>query len=354
MKATGYPDVDPWVVDWFEQNGAMMDLPRDGYSPEYLAAARPSTTVFPITVEIAKVTEDVVAGVPVWIYEHEGTPTGVIVYAHGGGFTTGSPGLMDPIARELAASSGAAIVSVEYRLAPENPFPAGLDDFEAVTRWVVDHAAERFGVESGQVAIAGESAGGNLSAALALKLRDTDGPTLAAQVLLYPALCGTTPRVHQPDVSRLGRGLRGRRSVVARAVRECGRAVMTAIDAQPGVLHVPAREIPVPTSVSEEAQRVLAMGPLAAAPAWPPLDDTAAWESMVAEADAQSAGIVGLLQRALIGDGSVPVPDVVDLDVDGVTVYSSTPADVAVDDTRIVLNIHGGAFVLAGERSAAR
>ena len=190
MKATGYPDVDPWVVDWFEQNGEMMDFPRDGYSVEYLAAARPSTTVFPITVEMAKVTEDVVAGVPVWIYEHEGTPTGVIVYAHGGGFTTGSPGLMDPIARELAASSGAAVVSVEYRLAPENPFPAGLDDFEAVARWVVDHAVKRFGVESGRVAIAGESAGGNLSAALALKLRDTDGPTLAAQVLLYPAVAG--------------------------------------------------------------------------------------------------------------------------------------------------------------------
>ena len=123
---------------------------------------------------------------------------------------------------------------------------------------------------------------------------------------------------------------------------------MTALDAPPGVLHVPAREIPIPTSVSEDAQRVLAMGPLAAPPVWPPLDDIAAWEAMVAEADAQSAGIVGLLQRALVGDGSEPVPEIVDLDVDGVTVYSSTPADVADDDTRIVLDIHGGAFVFGG------
>ncbi len=188
MKASGYPDVDPWVVDWFEQNGEMMDPPAGGYTPEYLAAARPSTTVFPITVEIAKLTEDVIAGVPVWIYEHDQAPTGVIVYAHGGAYNTGSPGLMDPIARELAACSGAAVVSVAYRLAPEDPYPAGLDDVEAVTRWVVDHADDRFGVSADRVALAGESAGGNLSAALALRLRDRGGPKLAAQVLLYPAV----------------------------------------------------------------------------------------------------------------------------------------------------------------------
>ena len=190
MEVSQYPDIDPWVVDWFDQNGAMMETPPGGRSPEYLAAARPKTTVFPITVEIAKVTEDVIAGVPVWIYEHEDTPTGVIVYAHGGGFVTGSPGLMDPIARELAACSGAAVVSVDYRLAPENPYPAGLDDFEAVTRWVVEHAEQRFGVSESRVALAGESAGGNLSAALSLKLRDRSGPDLAAQVLLYPGLAG--------------------------------------------------------------------------------------------------------------------------------------------------------------------
>ncbi len=188
MKANRYPDVDPWVVEWFEQNGEMMDLPAGGYTPEFLAAARTSTPVFPVTVEIARVTEDVIAGVPVWIYEHDRTPSGVVVYAHGGAFTTGSPALMDPIARGIAGTSGAAVVSVDYRLAPEHPYPAGLDDFEAVTRWVAAHAEQRFGVAGTRVALAGESAGGNLSAALALRLRDVDGPTMAAQLLLYPAV----------------------------------------------------------------------------------------------------------------------------------------------------------------------
>ena len=79
------------------------------------------------------------------------------------------------------------MVSVEYRLAPEDPFPAGLDDSDAVTRWVVDHA-DRWDVAPSQVAVAGESAGGNLSAALTLRFRDQGGPSLAGQVLLYPGV----------------------------------------------------------------------------------------------------------------------------------------------------------------------
>jgi len=188
MKADGYPDVDPWVVDWFDQLGEMMDPPAEGYTAEYLAAARPSEPVFPVTVEIAQVTRDTVAGVPAWIYEHDQPATGVVVYAHGGGMITGSPALMDPIAREIAAASGATVISIDWRLAPEHPFPAGLDDFVAVTDWVIAHARERFGVAPTQVAVAGESGGGNLSAALALRFRDEGSPPLAGQVLLYPVV----------------------------------------------------------------------------------------------------------------------------------------------------------------------
>jgi acetyl esterase len=174
MKAAGYPDIDPWVVDWFEANGAMMD-PPEAHTPDVLAMMRP-TAPEPPTI-----------AVPVWIYEPHDEPTGIVVYFHGGGFVGGSRFLMHNVAEGLFRASGAVVVSVEYRLAPEDPFPAGLDDAEAVTRWAVDHA-DRWEVAPSRVAVSGESAGGNLSAAVTLRLRDHGGPTLAAQVLLYPAV----------------------------------------------------------------------------------------------------------------------------------------------------------------------
>ena len=90
---------------------------------------------------------------------------------------------------KLAHSSGAIVVSVGYRLAPENPFPAGLDDCEAVTRWAIAGAG-RFKVPPSAVAVAGESAGGNMAAAVSLRMRDADGPQPIGQALIYPALGG--------------------------------------------------------------------------------------------------------------------------------------------------------------------
>jgi acetyl esterase len=181
--------LDPWVADWLEANAAMMEQPEE-YTPEYLAMARPDGSRFP-TYELAKVTDEVIGGVPVRIYEHDETPNGLIVYFHGGGFCTGSIGLMENIATGLAHHAGAAVVSVGYRLTPEHPYPAGLDDCEAVTRWAVANAS-RFGVSEDAVAVAGESAGGNLSAAVSLRLRDSGGPALAGQVLIYPAVASPT------------------------------------------------------------------------------------------------------------------------------------------------------------------
>ena len=158
----------------------------DDLTPENLALAR-GPVGFPVTREIASVTDDVVDGIPVRVYQGEQPPTGVIVYFHGGGFCIGSIGLMDNVARELTHCSDAVVVSVEYRLAPENPYPAGLDDCEAITRWAFANAAS-FGVTRQQVAVAGESAGGNLSAALALRLHNDTDHQLAAQVLMYPGL----------------------------------------------------------------------------------------------------------------------------------------------------------------------
>jgi acetyl esterase len=179
--------LDPWVVEWFAAN-PLYARPLPDLSPELLELARSPVGGPPIR-EIAKVTDDVVAGVPIRIYEHDHAPTGIVVYFHGGGFCIGSIGLMDNVARELAYCSGAAVVSVGYRLAPEHPYPAGLDDCVAVTHWAFANAAH-LGAHPRRVAVAGESAGGNLSAAVALRLLDAPDVALAAQVLLYPLVDG--------------------------------------------------------------------------------------------------------------------------------------------------------------------
>jgi acetyl esterase len=181
--------LDPWVVEWMAANPEratpMADLP-----PELLELAR-GPVGFPPTREIATITDDEVDGVPIRIYQGEGAPTGLVVYFHGGGYVMGSIGLMDNVARELAHGSGAVVVSVGYRLAPEDPYPAGLDDCERVTRWAFANA-ERFGVSPQAVAVAGESAGGNLAAAVALRRRDAGDASLVGQVLIYPQVSGTT------------------------------------------------------------------------------------------------------------------------------------------------------------------
>ena len=179
--------LDPWVVQWMEDNPLRAGV-FDTLDPELLELAR-GPVGFPVEREIAKVVDDVVEGVPVRMYEHDEAATGLIVYFHGGGFCIGSIGLMDNVARELAHCSGAAVVSVGYRLAPEHPYPAGLEDCETVTRWALANT-ERFGVAPSRVVVVGESAGGNLSAAVTLRLRGEVDPPLAAQVLMYP---GTAP-----------------------------------------------------------------------------------------------------------------------------------------------------------------
>ena len=101
-----------------------------------------------------------------------------VAYFHGGGWTVGSINSFDGVARRLAAASGAAVLSVGYRLAPEHPFPAPVEEGLAVVR----HLAR----DGGHVAIAGDSSGGNLAAVIARRLRDEGGPLLRAQALVYP------------------------------------------------------------------------------------------------------------------------------------------------------------------------
>jgi acetyl esterase len=185
--------LDPWVAEWMAANPERA-VPLEDLSPEILELAR-GPFAFPPTREIADVRDDRVDGVPVRIYRGEGRPTGLLVYFHGGGFVMGSIGIMDNVARELAHGTGTVVVSVEYRLAPEHPYPAGLDDCETVTRWA--HAnADGFDVSAESLVVGGESAGGNLAAAVAMRLRDAGDLPLAGQVLIYPAVAG---RSHYPS-----------------------------------------------------------------------------------------------------------------------------------------------------------
>src|SRR6476646_3066766 len=126
--------------------------------------------------------------IPVRVYTPVATEAALpgIVYLHGGGWVFMGIETHDSICRRLAKESGAVVVSVEYRLAPEDPFPAPLDDCYAATKWVVDHAAD-FDVDPARVAVAGDSAGGNLTAAVTLRARAAEEPALVAQVLIYPA-----------------------------------------------------------------------------------------------------------------------------------------------------------------------
>lgn len=111
----------------------------------------------------------------------------VVVYAHGGGFVFCDLDSHDGLCRNLANRIGAVIVSVGYRLAPENPWPAGAEDLYAAVEWVAGQA-DALGVDPDQILVGGDSAGGNLAAVTALMARDRGGPALAGQLLIYPVI----------------------------------------------------------------------------------------------------------------------------------------------------------------------
>lgn len=124
---------------------------------------------------------------PARIYRPVGSPTGVLHYIHGGGWAVGNLATVDQIARRLCSALSMLIVTSTYRLAPENPFPAGYDDSLSAARWVLDHRDE-LGVEGLPAVIAGDSAGGNLAAAVALATRGSGEPVFDMQLLLFPAV----------------------------------------------------------------------------------------------------------------------------------------------------------------------
>lgn len=125
--------------------------------------------------------------IPLRIYTPSGNgPFPLVVYFHGGGWVLFGLDSYDSICTHLCSESRCIIVSVAYRLAPENKFPAASDDCLSATEWVFKHAVSLNG-DPVKVVVAGDSAGGNLAAVTALRLRDTNGPELAGQIMIYPA-----------------------------------------------------------------------------------------------------------------------------------------------------------------------
>ncbi|UXY25202.1 alpha/beta hydrolase [Streptomyces sp. HUAS TT20] len=144
-----------------------------------LAAARPAPDTTDLEVEDHLVPAD--PDVPVRIYRPRGA-RGAVIWLHGGGYVVGDVDTEHAWAARVAQGSGAVVISVGYRTAPEDPFPAALDDVYTVLLWAAQHAAE-LGFDPERIAVAGHSAGGGLAAAVALRARDEQGPRIRFQLL---------------------------------------------------------------------------------------------------------------------------------------------------------------------------
>jgi len=135
-------------------------------------------------------------GIPFRTYRPIGAQDGplpLVLYIHGGGWVLGNVGTHDTLCRHFANAGGVMVASVGYRLSPEHSFPGPLEDCQDVLQHLVVEAT-RFGIDADRVGVAGDSAGGNLSAALTIKNRDEQGPPIKAQLLVYPVIdaqCGT-------------------------------------------------------------------------------------------------------------------------------------------------------------------
>lgn len=190
------PPVDPQcqtVLDAVASGGSAFQKP----TPQAMRVGYASMmeTFAQATSELARVEDLVVPAsgsdpeVPIRVYHPPGIGAAApgVIFMHGGGWVIGDLESHDAVCRTLAFRSDAVFVSVGYRLAPEHPFPAAPVDCERATRFIADNAAD-FGIDPDRLALAGDSAGGNLAAVTARRLRDAgDGPAIVLQVLTYPA-----------------------------------------------------------------------------------------------------------------------------------------------------------------------
>jgi acetyl esterase len=184
--------LDPATRAFMEQLNANGEVRLEDLSPQEAREAFAGMTLLDgETIDLAAVEEAVAPGpggeIPLRIYRpsaESGLPAAL--YFHGGGWVIGNLDTHDNTCRRLARESGAAVVSVDYRLAPENPYPAAPEDCYAALEWVA-HESETLRFDRSRLAVAGDSAGGNLAAVVAQMARDRGGPGLTFQLLIYPA-----------------------------------------------------------------------------------------------------------------------------------------------------------------------
>jgi acetyl esterase len=180
-----------------------VDVARTQYEARVALMACPA--------EIAEVRERTIDGpggrLRIRIYTPHGTgPFPLLVFFHGSGFVLCSLDTHDGMCRNLCAGAGCVVASVDYRLAPEHKFPAGIDDCLDATRWAAAHATE-LGANPMRVAVAGDSAGANMAAVASLRVRDEGGPSLRGQLLLYPVTDYHTPGTPSYSENAEGYGL---------------------------------------------------------------------------------------------------------------------------------------------------
>ena len=190
MRAVGFKDFAELSVEEARQVGRA-------------AVARAGAS----SVQVDRVSHDQIPGpagdLPVRIYAPASdSALPVIVYFHGGGWVICDLDTHDDVCRRLANACGCLVMSVDYRLAPEHKFPAAADDAYAAVVWMAEHADE-IGGDASRMAVAGDSAGGNLAAAVSLMARDNGGPHIATQVLVYPV---TDRNFERPSMIEVGDG----------------------------------------------------------------------------------------------------------------------------------------------------
>jgi acetyl esterase len=141
--------------------------------------------------------------IPVRVYSPKAqSPLPALIYFHGGGWVLGDLESHDHVCRAIANSVPCAVISVDYRLAPEHKFPAAVDDSYAATHWIANHAGE-LGVDPSRISVGGDSAGGNLAAVVSQIARDRGGPNLIYQLLIYP---GTDMQMSMPSIDENAEG----------------------------------------------------------------------------------------------------------------------------------------------------
>ena len=184
--------VDPRIVELLAEAEKIDPRPIEALSVAEARARGGSVNAAPalapeVVADVRDLVIDTLPPIPARLYRPRSGMLPLLVYFHGGGWVVGSVAVSDPFCRALANASGCAVVSVEYRLAPEDRFPAAADDAYAATRWSADHAAD-LGIDASRIAVGGSSAGGNLAAVVALMARERGTPAIAFQLLHVPVV----------------------------------------------------------------------------------------------------------------------------------------------------------------------